>query len=111
MADATLRLYTAGRSGPIRFKVQFVPRSEGDFLFLVGRERTTSIEESIWSFKNKENMVIFPKKAFNENLRTAAEKRKGDPDLNVWQPSSIFITILSNSGCVIDFTAVFVAEE
>ena len=56
-------------------------------------------------------MVVHPKKAFDISFRSAAEKRKGDPDLNTWQPSALFITILSNSGCTFDFSAVFVSEE
>jgi len=36
---------------------------------------------------------------------------KGDPDLNLWQPNSLFITVKSQSGCKFDFSAVFVFEE
>jgi len=86
MADATLRLPTVGRSGPIRFQIQLLPRAEGDFMCLIGLERAVSPEECICKFINKPTMVVHPKKAYDEGRRTAVERRRGDPDLNAWQP-------------------------
>jgi hypothetical protein len=56
-------------------------------------------------------MVVNPKKAYSEFLRTAADKKRGDSDFNVWQSPLLFINICSSSGCVFDFTAGFLLDE
>lgn len=78
---------------------------------LIGLERAVSPEECICKFINKPTMVVHPKKAYDEGRRTAVEKRRGDPDLNAWQPVQLFLRIASSSGCSFDFTAVFISQE
>jgi hypothetical protein len=56
-------------------------------------------------------MILSPKLAFDENMLTEAEKKRGEFDLKKWQPEFIFIQFCSNNGCDFTLHVNFIAED
>ena len=65
MGLATLRLSTMERTGPIRLNIEPLSKGNYDLTCVIDWESNVSIDNFIWCFKNKQSMVLKPKKAYD----------------------------------------------
>ena len=111
MATATFRVQTMGHAGPLKLVTDFAVRGEGDKICYVDRAKDVSEDKFIWVFRDKDKMLLYPKRAYSQYLRTELEIKKGHCDPNSWQPEAVYIQFSSNSGCAFNMAAIFVQEE
>lgn len=65
MDSITFRVSTVNHSGPLRLVIEVLPRGEGDRVIYIDRAKDVSEEKFIWKFKDKEKMLLLPKRAYS----------------------------------------------
>ena len=84
MDTANFRVSTVGQTGPLKLITEFIVRGEGDKICYIDRAKTVSEEQFIWAFKDKDKMMLYPKRAYSQYFRTEQEIKKGVFDPNSW---------------------------
>jgi hypothetical protein len=65
MANANFRMTSGGCLGPIKITIDFSVKKEGDITCFIDKVKDPSEEQFMWKFKNKQSMIIYPKRAFD----------------------------------------------
>ena len=65
MDSATFKVSTFGHAGPLRLLIEVLPRGEGDRVFYIDRAKDVSEDKFIWKFRDKQSMLLQPKRAYS----------------------------------------------
>lgn len=59
---------SGGCQGPIKITIDFSAKKEGDLTCYIDKLKDPCEEQCLWKFKNKQAIVIYPKRAFDPTL-------------------------------------------
>jgi len=89
MGSITARIKTIGHVGPLVLKLEIFGQ-EKDLETFVADNKDVGGDCYTWYFDNQKRMSLVPKKVFNINLLSEAEK-KMNIDFRKWQPEYVYI--------------------
>ena len=70
MTTAFLKIETQGHYGAIKLALGFVEGRIGDLKILIHNKQRMDETDNIWRFKDRKQMILMPKKAFDRSLLT-----------------------------------------
>jgi hypothetical protein len=71
MGSTLFRMTCENQVGAIKIKVDFASKSEGDLTTYIHSDPEVSKDLYLWRFEDETLMVIYPKKAYDQNKRTS----------------------------------------